>query len=99
MSTVTAYRLPLIHRNGTSHLTLITSYSSGLDAVIKAEKIFKEMELSARDYDLQGPDAYAAARKERDEMARKLAEVKAYCRALAIHAVADHDTPLRKNKH
>lgn len=69
---------PTIHLNGTSGKDLEESYGNAADKLEDFCEAWGQIEFNARDYYVQGPEAYTAARKERDEAAAKIREVRAY---------------------
>jgi hypothetical protein len=78
--------LPTIHLNGTSAKSLVREYRAVSDALEAASKALEAATCNARDFYLQGDDAWQRARKEREEAFAKLAEVQTYAEAWLDHA-------------
>ena len=57
--------LPTIHTNGTSRAELIKGYEDAYYAIDKAISALQAVEFNARDYYIQGPDAWPRARNAR----------------------------------
>jgi hypothetical protein len=70
--------LPTIHSNGTSHKDLTEGYEKADDALHEFIDAFGNIEFNARDYYVQGPDAYPQARDERMAINQKIREMKSY---------------------
>ena len=70
--------LPTIHLNGTSRQTLAQGYDAADDALYEFINAFGAIEFNARDYYVQGPEAWSAARDARDEINRKIRDIKQY---------------------
>jgi hypothetical protein len=69
---------PTIHLNGTSAKDLWAGYEAAYDAVRAAQEAIGKIEFNARDYWVQGPDAFTKARVHRCEQIKALAEVENY---------------------
>jgi hypothetical protein len=70
--------LPTIHSNGTSHKDLTEGYDKAASALYGFIDAWGEIDLNARDYYVQGPDAYQQARDERMGINQKIREIKSY---------------------
>jgi hypothetical protein len=73
--------LPTIHINGTGAETLRAEYQALFEALQAAEDRLLAATCNGRDFYPQGPDAYYAARFERDGMLAKLREIMDYANA------------------
>ncbi len=73
--------LPTLHINGTGAETLRAEYEALFEALAVAEARLLAATCNGRDFYPQGPDAYYAARFERDGMLAKLREVIDYAAA------------------
>ena len=69
---------PTVHSNGTSHRELWEGYEAAYDAVRAAQDALRKIEFNARDYYVQGNDAYSKARDHRIEQRQALAQVEEY---------------------
>lgn len=67
--------LPTIHLNGTSRAALVDAHYAALVGVQHAIEALADAAPNARDYYVQGPDAYPAARREHEARMHKLADV------------------------
>lgn len=76
--------VPTVHLNGTSFTELRDSYHRAYDAVQDAKELFANATCNARDFYPQGPDAYSAARRERDEAFAQLDAAQRYIEAVLI---------------
>lgn len=76
---------PTIHLNGTSKQMLLDGYLAALRALKDAQEALSKIEFNARDYYVQGPDAWPAARDEMADQFGKLNEVEGYLTDIAIH--------------
>jgi hypothetical protein len=81
-------KLPTIHINGTGAETLRAEYKALSKALQAAEDRLLAATCNGRDFYPQGPDAYYAARQERDGMLAKLHEVMDYANAWRDHAIS-----------
>jgi len=55
---------PTVHMNGTSKRMLLEGYSDARQAVRHAQVMMGKIEFNARDYYVQGPEAWAQAVEE-----------------------------------
>jgi hypothetical protein len=69
---------PTVHLNGTSHRELYNGYEEAYHAVRAAQEAFNFIEFNARDYYVQGDDAFTKARDHRNEQRQALAQVEEY---------------------
>ena len=60
-------RKPMVHLNGTGREMLVNGYEKAYDAIREAQKALRKIEFNARDYYVQGADAWPEAVKEMDE--------------------------------
>lgn len=81
--------LPTIHSNGTDLDTLIDGYDAIDRALYDLLAKWQAVEFNARDYYLQGPDAYTQARDERQQHSAKIQELRAYIDGMRAH-LYDH---------
>jgi hypothetical protein len=77
--------LPTVHLNGTSYKELRRSYDSADDALHDLIKAWERMTFHPRDYYLEGADAWGKALEARQEISRKLLDIKAYLYAHLEH--------------
>lgn len=77
--------LPTIHANGTSLDTLLDGYDAIDLALYDLIAKWQAVEFNARDYYLQGPDAYTQARDERQQHSAKIQEIRAYIDGIRQH--------------
>lgn len=77
--------LPTIHSNGTGLQTLRDDYDKAADSLQTFIDAWGRIEFNARDYYVQGPDAYPSARDERDAINAKLCDVRAYLDTIREH--------------
>jgi hypothetical protein len=70
--------LPTIHHNGTSREMLAEGYDAADDALHNFIDAFGSIEFNARDYYVQGPDAWTAAREARNQINQKIRDIKLY---------------------
>jgi hypothetical protein len=73
--TITA---PTVHLNGTSAKDLWEGYEAAYDAVRAAQDALRKIEFNARDYYVQGDEAYSKARDHRTEQFIKLVDIEEY---------------------
>lgn len=64
---------------------LADGYAATYQQLNAALKAFASVEFNARDYYVQGPDAFNRARRDRDEQLQKLRDVIAYIEQHLIH--------------
>jgi hypothetical protein len=69
---------PTVHSNGTSHRELWAGYEAAYDAVRAAQDALRKIEFNARDYYVQGNEAYGKARDHRTEQFIKLVDIEEY---------------------
>lgn len=67
--------LPTVHLNGTSREALLEQTRTAYGAVQDALEAVAQAAANARDYYVQGPDAYNTARREHDERLDRLRSV------------------------
>ena len=80
--------LPTLHMNGTGFDMLFSGYDQAEDKLNELTDAFGNIEFNARDYYVQGPDAYTKAREERQAIYAKLKDIKHY---LAAHLISLND--------
>lgn len=78
--------LPTIHLNGTGAKTIFEENVEASTSCSEALAIIEKMEFNARDYYPQGPEAYTAARAERNVHVEALRKAKEHFMAIALHA-------------
>lgn len=69
---------PTVHLNGTSHRELYNGYEEAYHAVRAAQEAISNIEFNARDYYVQGDNAFTKARDHRNEQRQALAQVEEY---------------------
>jgi hypothetical protein len=79
---------PIIHLNGTSALNLLSDYAAADDAFFKFVDAWGQIQFNARDYYPKGPEYFEAARDHREEISRRIAEIREY---LTAHLIAISD--------
>ena len=79
--------LPSIHLNGSGRRMLTEDYTTAYHALQAAIRAFQSVEFNARDYYVQGPDAFTAARAERRAQFAALGNVGAELREIAAHII------------
>jgi hypothetical protein len=70
--------MPTVHLNGTSHKMLASGYDDAHYALKTFVKAFSHTEFNARDYYVQGPEAWPAAVDARIEINQKIKEISQY---------------------
>ena len=83
-----AMQLPDIHGIGNDAKTLTPQH---IDALIKFEEFSKSLErvqFHKRDYVMLGKDAWDLAIQQRDEIKRKMSDIKLYLETHAIHCIS-----------
>ena len=70
--------LPTVHLGGTSHKMLTQDYEDAYFAFKTFTKAFGHIEFNARDYFVQGPEAWMAALKARTEINLKILHISEY---------------------
>lgn len=78
--------LPTIHLNGTSPETLRDDYERVYRLLNQTIDALEKAEFNLRDFYPQGEDGWLNAKKEREEIFKKLQEVKEYAMAWYVHA-------------
>lgn len=78
--------LPTIHLNGTGAKTIFDENLEAMHAICDALAVIEKMEFNARDYYPQGPEAYTAARAERNTHVEALRQAKEHFMQVAMHA-------------
>lgn len=69
---------PTVHSNGTGYKDLWAGYEAAYDAVRVAQEALRKIEFNARDYYVQGNEAYSKARDHRTEQFIKLVDIEEY---------------------
>jgi len=69
-------RLPTLHINGTGKIMLMNGYLEAYTALRKAEEAMCKIEFNARDYYVQGPEAWMEAVREMDARLAAIDKVK-----------------------
>jgi hypothetical protein len=69
---------PTVHLNGTGYKDLWEGYEAAYDAVRAAQDALRKIEFNARDYYVQGNEAYSKARDHRTEQFIKLVDIEEY---------------------
>lgn len=77
--------LPTLHSNGTSQKMLADGYDLAADKLYDFAKAWGAIEFNARDYYVQGPDAWTAALEEREAVNAKIREIKNYLDGMREH--------------
>jgi hypothetical protein len=57
-------RLPTVHLNGTGREMLVKGYEQAYEAIRETSKALSKIEFNARDYYVQGPEAWQEAVEE-----------------------------------
>jgi len=96
-SLTTAHVNPILHINGSSLKSLNDSYAAADKALHEFIQNWQRIEFNARDYYPQGPDAYPAARDERDEIDRHLRSVRDYLRRIR-EAIRQQDADIEATR-
>ncbi len=86
------YTLPTVHMNGTGLRTLRETYDAAADALEDFITKWGGIEFNARDYYVDGPEAFEAARTDREAMAGKIRDIRRY---LERHREHLYDQPER----
>jgi hypothetical protein len=69
---------PTVHLNGTGYKDLWSGYEAAYEAVRAAQDALRKIEFNARDYYVQGNEAYSKARDHRTEQFIKLVDIEEY---------------------
>ena len=77
--------LPTVHFNGTSRQMLSDGYFAAHQRLCEAIAAFQSIEFNARDYYVQGPDAWSAACTDRGRAGNSLHEALMYLEAHLVH--------------
>jgi hypothetical protein len=77
--------LPTIHNNGTGRQMLTEGYDNAADKLQDFIEAWGKVEFNARDYYVQGPDAWVKALEEREAMSAKIREVRDYITEIRQH--------------
>ncbi len=77
--------LPSIHLNGSGRATLQSGYDLAAEKLRDFVEAWQAIEFNARDYYVQGADAWTAARDERAAMSKRIGEVSAYLDSIREH--------------
>jgi hypothetical protein len=83
--TAPTFPLPTIHLNGTGRDTLLRDYSEAYTQLIKFRDAFARIEFNARDFYVQGSDAFPRARSARDELRLRIGQLMEYLEAHLAH--------------
>lgn len=86
---MTDFTLPTLHLNGTGRNVLLAGYKDAYHCICTAHAAFSVIEFNARDYYVQGPDAYTRARTERYRMCNLFHELKHYLETHLAHLTSD----------
>lgn len=78
--------LPTIHLNGTSPEMLRDDYEKVYWSVSQAIEALKKAEFNPRDFYPQGEEEWQTAKREREEIFKKLRDAKEYAMAWYVHA-------------
>lgn len=70
--------MPTVHLGGTSHKKLTQDYEDAYYAIKTFTKAFGHIEFNARDYYVQGPDAWNDAADARTDMNVKIVDLMKY---------------------
>ena len=79
---------PIIHLNGTSAAELLADYTAADDAFAEFAEAWGRIAFNSRDYYLRGSQHFEAARNHREEISRRIAEIREY---LTAHLIAISD--------
>ena len=88
MSTEPAMMLPTVHRNGTGKEALLEQACNALRAIRAAQEAMGNAFPNARDYYVQGPDAFERASRQWEARIDALREIYTDLEAIAEH-IAD----------
>lgn len=69
---------PTVHLNGTGYKDLWNGYEAAYEAVRAAQEAISKIEFNARDYYVQGPESWTAARNHRTAQQQSLANIEEY---------------------
>ena len=77
--------MPTIHMNGTGRERLVSGYTDAWRAMKKARETLANVEFHARDYYVQGDEAYQKARAQRDAQFADLNRIQSELEAILMH--------------
>lgn len=77
--------MPTVHMNGTGKETLLNDHVDAMAAIRGAMEALRKAAPNARDYYVQGDDAYTKAREEYSARQQKLADVLDELEVIASH--------------
>lgn len=77
--------LPTVHLNGTARERLFSDYNNAYRFLCVASDSFADIEFNARDYYVQGDNAFYKARTERDCARAHIGALKTYLEAHLLH--------------
>jgi hypothetical protein len=83
------YTLPTVHLNGTGRQSLSDEYMAAYTAARRAFDALCDATCNARDYYVQGDDAYFKARDERDRQLDNLRDLIRYTEAHVAHLLPE----------
>ena len=83
------YPLPTIHMNGTGRKDLCDGYMAAYKAARRAFDALCDVTCNARDYYVQGDNAYSEARDERDRQLYNLRDLIRYTEAHVAHLLPE----------
>lgn len=76
---------PSVHLNGTSRAMLTEGYQAAYAKLQETLRAFQAIEFNARDYYVQGDDAYRTAVQQRGAAFQQLCNARDYLEAHLIH--------------
>ena len=82
---MTELTLPSVHLNGTSRAMLTEGYQAAYVKLQETLRAFQAIEFNARDYYVQGDDAYRTAVQQRGVAFQQLCNARDYLEAHLIH--------------
>lgn len=82
---MTDLTLPTVHLNSTSRAMLTEGYQAAYAKVQEAIRAFQAIEFNARDYYVQGGDAYRIAVQQRGVAFQQLCAARDYLEAHLVH--------------
>lgn len=82
---LTKLTYPTIHLNGSSKERLLDDVVEAAGAIRRAERALNEMAPNARDYYVEGPDAFAKANEQHRDRLERLASVLREVAAIQEH--------------
>jgi hypothetical protein len=84
-TTESELQMPLIHMNGNSGTTLGNQYFDALRHLQDFERKFYAVEFHKRDYYPLGDEAWNVAVEQRDQIKKKISEIRTYLESHSIH--------------